>query len=325
MISVNPPTGLLPVVAQVFPAGTKLTVAPCRSAYTVLIRDESFIVKPLRVGAGRANLIGKLLSENRACPVLPRLVKPEGCGHYWWHGGNRYLVTRRLPGREADYRQSSDLSAAIATMAEFHRYTRQFTQTLKQGWALLVYEPEREWERYLNEMETCRRLAVRASDPWSRQYLRVWHYFSNQAWLALQAVRARNVPEVKVICYHDWAWHNLIRYGNQAYLVDFDYMLIDLPAHDRANLIARYLRLYDWSREALLKLLWLFDRFYPWRCGELSLLRVYLLFPYDYWILGRQYYLEKQPWSAKYFQDQWQRKIEPYLKREKILDLLERI
>jgi CotS family spore coat protein len=325
MISINSVTGLLPVVVQAFSDGAELAVVPCRSAYTVLFRDESFIVKPLRVGAGQANLIGKLLSENCACPVLPCLVKPEGRGHYWWHGGNRYLVTRRLPGREADYCQSSDLSAAIAAMAEFHHYTQRYTQTLKQGWSLLVYEPEREWRRYLSEMETCRRLAARSGDSWSRQYLRLWCYFRNQAWLALRDVRARNVPEVKAICYHDWAWHNLIRYGHQAYLIDFDYMLIDRPAHDRANLIARYLRLYDWSREALIKVLGLFDRFYPWRCGELSLLRIYLLFPYDYWILGRQYYLEKQPWSVKYFQDQWQRKIEPYLKREKILDLLERI
>jgi len=72
-----------------------------------------------------------------------------------------------------------------------------------------------------------------------------------------------------------------------------------------------------------MKALWNFDRFYPWKIGELRKFRIYLTFPYEYWMLGRQYFLERQPWSTRYFIDQWHRKVSGFEKRIKILELIE--
>ena len=302
-----------------------MIVARCRSVYKVQTRNGNLVVKPLRIGSGKAVLIGKLLSANVDCPVLPDLVKPDAGGNYWWRQGNRYLITREITGREADYFQIADLKAAIRAMAQFHRYTRQIVRAQPPGWRLLTFDPMRAWTQAYSEMETCRRRAIRAGDFWSKQYLKLWYYFSNQAWQAIYEMESAPAAALKVVCYHDWAHHNVIISGARAYLIDFDALVVDRPTHDRANLIGGYLRLYGWTNRALLQLLWNFDRFYPWFEGELSLLRVYLTFPYDYWMIGRQYYLEQQPWSARYFQDQWQRKIVPYQAREKVLDLLESI
>jgi CotS family spore coat protein len=325
MTSLKPASLLFPDLTVFFGAEPKLTVTRCRSAYLVQTRDGNLVVKPLRVGSGKAALTGKLLSANVDCPVLPGLVKPSAAGNYWWRHGNRYLITRQIPGREADYFQIADLSAAIRTMAQFHRYTQQIIQAQQPGWSLLTFDPAHAWGQAYSEMETCRCLAIRAGDSWSKQYLKLWYYFSNQACQAISEMETIPAIALKAICYHDWAHHNVIIDGDRAYLIDFDAMVVDRPTHDRANLISRYLRLHSWNNQALMQLLWNFDRFYPWLQGELHLLRVYLTFPYDYWMIGRQYYLEQQPWSARYFQDQWQRKIAPHQARERILDLLDSI
>jgi CotS family spore coat protein len=299
----------------------------CRSVYKVRTGRGSYVVKPLRIGAGKAWLTGKLLSDNGECPVLPCLVPSGDGGCYWWHKGNRYLITRQISGREADYWRIGDLGAAIRTMGIFHRYTAKIVAARQPGWKLLEFEPGRIWRQASVEMEICRGLAIRAGDSWSKQYLKLWRYFSNQVFQARRAVAALPGPVVKVVCYHDWAYHNVLLDdgGGRAFLIDFDAMVIDGAAHDRANLAGRYLRLRGWTKRALLQLLRQFERLYPFRRGEFDWLRVYLTFPYDYWMLGRQYYLEKQPWSAKYFQDQWQRKIAPYQARKRILELLDEI
>jgi CotS family spore coat protein len=297
-------------------------VTRCRSIYLVQTNDGNLVVKPMRVGSGKAALTAKLLRANEECPVLPSLVQARSGANYWWRRGNRYLITRQISGREADYFQTADLGAAIRAMAEFHHYTGKIVAAQLPGWSLLAFEPARAWAQAYLEMETCRRIAIRTGDAWSKQYLKLWYYFSNQAAQAIREIVIISAPTLKVICYHDWAHHNVIIGGVQAYLIDFDAMVVDRPTHDRANLVSRYLRLYGWMDQALLRLLWHFDRFYPWRCGELPLLRVYLTFPYEYWMLGRQYYLERQPWSARYFQDQWERKIAPYQARERVLELL---
>lgn len=309
---------------KVFPAGSVDSVEKWRSVYRVHIpADETLIVKPLRIGSLQAFFTVKLLNANGACPVLPCRWGSENAPYYFWKGGNRYLITRAIAGREADYFDVQDLGAAIRAMRELHHYSRQLFKAKPNHWQMLRFRPREEWQHRFAEMEICRKRAIRLQDDWSKQYLKLWYYYSDLAYRAINELRFRRHLEGEVLCYHDWAHHNVLISQGSAYLIDFDYMLTDLPVHDRANLILRYLRLHSWSPAALLKILWLFDRYYPWLQGELQLLRIYLMFPYEYWMLGRQYYLEKQPWSQKYFQDQWERKVANYRWREKILELIE--
>jgi CotS family spore coat protein len=317
------PAAPQPLLPDFFSAEPVLGVTRCRSVLVVRTRNGSFIVKPLQVGSGKAALSAKLLKDNRDCPVLPSLVPSGDTGAYWRQWGNRYLITREIPGREADYWQNSDLGAAMRAMAQFHRYTAPIVAAQRPEWSLLHFQPEQAWRRAFAEMKTCRRVALRRDDSWSRQYLKLWYYFSNQAVHAIREIATAVKPDFQVICYHDWAHHNVLVAHGQVYLIDFDALVQDWPTHDRANLSGRYLRLHGFTDRALLQLLGNFDQFYPWRRGELALLRIYLTFPYDYWMIGRQYYLERQPWSLRYFQDQWRRKIAPYQARQKVLELLE--
>lgn len=324
MTSVNGKAELPGVVQAAFDPGAIVEVAKCRSVYKLVTPGGRLIVKPLQTGSGKAWLTARLLRGNHSCPVLAGLYDPERFPHYFWGRGSRYLITREIPGREADYLQTEDLQAAIRSMHEFHRYSQRLIRDEPEPWRLVRYDPVCQWKRWYHEMERCRELAIGRRDAWSRQYLKYWHYFGELASRAIgELENYPTVDRLEAICYHDWAHHNVILANGAAYLIDFDYMLIDHPAHDRSNLTSRYLRLHGWSSEALLRLLWDFDRYYPWRRGELKLLWIYLTFPYEYWMIGRQYYLEKQPWSLKYYGDQWKRKVASWEQREALLHLLE--
>jgi CotS family spore coat protein len=318
-------TEITSLLQKLFPDATGIRVIPLRSVYLASTPAGNIVIKPLRTGVTQAFLTGKLLAARRRCPVLPEGVHNGKLAYYRGKGGGRYLITRQIPGREADYRNVEDLATAIRTMREFHRYGRSLLREDPNPWRMLRFVPDRMWEKAFREMEQCRKAANRSPDAWSKEYLKLWHYYSRQGWEAINGLPAREENGEAVICYHDWAFHNVIIARERGYLIDFDLMVVDRPVHDRANLISRYLRLHNWSVEALMKVLWNFDRFYPWKKGEIQRLRSYLLFPYDYWMLGRQFFLEKQPWSPRYYSEQWRRKIAPYREREKVLQLLERI
>jgi CotS family spore coat protein len=295
-----------------------------RSVYFAPQQDPIYVLKPLRIGAIKAHLIGRLLVEEELSSIVPRLIKPESGSYYLWYSGNRYLATEKIPGRVADYYSVMDLKAAVITMANFHRISRQLIQSNPARWSILQFNPQLQWRQYLREMEICREIAIRfQGDLFSRQYLQKWHLFYEMAFRVLQEFPPKVAPMQETLCYHDWAFHNVIIEQERAHLIDFDDMIVDHSIHDRVNLISRYLRLHHWSIPALLKTLWYFDHFYHWQKGDLKLLRLYLTFPYEYWILGRQYYIEKQPWSRRYYQDQWQRKISLLPERLKVLDLID--
>ncbi len=298
------------------------------SVYFTPVTEPSFVLKPLKIGAIRSYLTGTLLTREELSGIVPRIVKTESGRYYQWERGNRYLLTEKIPGRDADYNSIKDLKAAIIVMANFHRICREIIQSKPNQWTILQFNPNQRWRECLQEMVVCREMAIRRvsahfqEDFLSRQYIQMWHQFYEMAFQVLQEFPAQVAPKQETICYHDWAFHNVIIQNDQAHLIDFDDMIIDHSIHDRVNLISRYLRLFRWSSSALLKALWLFDRYYSWQKGELKLLRLYLTFPYEYWMLGRQYYIEKQPWSHRYYQDQWQRKIIFHRERLKVLDLI---
>lgn len=286
--------------------------------------DGIKVVKQLNIGAKQAKFIGELLTYLNGSGLTPELLRPESGAAYFWFKGGRYFVTRYLPGRPAEYYQLQDLQAAIRSMARLHRLSEDFLAAYPRWRLSLKFEPVQVWQSRLRELEICRERAIRfRQNSWCRQYLRFWYFFWLQALKAVEELRSLPARRPAVICYHDWAFHNLIINNGDAALIDFDYALVDDAVHDRANLIGRYLRLHQWSNEALLKALWNFDRIYPWRAGDLRRLRIYLTFPYEYWILGRQFFLERQPWSEKYFQDQWKRKIADIEGRNQTLELIE--
>ncbi len=283
------------------------------------------VLKPLKVGARQAFLIGEMLSRNENCPILPRTFRPESGKPYLWHKGSRYMLTEFLEGREADYYRIEDLQAAIKAMNGFHRFGKELIQQDAKRWSTLRIDLVKAWQTRLSQMEICREMAIRESSAWAKQYLKLWHHHGTQAHQAIHELQHWPKTEPDTLCYHDWAFHNVIIQKDGARLFDFDYMLVDQPVHDKCNLIGRYLRLFQWSRESLFKILWNFDRFYSWHAGELGLLRILLTFPYDFWILGRQFFLEKQPWSMKYFQEQWSRKISGFAEKQRLLELFDKI
>lgn len=294
-----------------------------RSICFLTTRTGEKVFKPSRAGSARTYLTGELLKNRENCVIIPALIQTKNARNYCWFSGNRYQLTTRLPGQEADYRRLEDLQAAVRSMRIFHHFTSALIGKNSSKWNLLNFPTETEWRKRFQELEICRKISEKRRDYWSERYRKAWRYFNDLAFQALKKMAGiGNKPE-KVICYHDWAHHNLILDNGLAYLVDFDYMIIDRAAHDKANLALKYLRLSQWTVESLFRVLWTFDRYYSWSFEELKLFRIYLTFPYDFWMLGRQYFLEKQPWSQRYFEDQWQRKIVPFRQFNKLLKILE--
>lgn len=291
--------------------------------YTITGSDGIRVLKKLRIGAEQAKLIGELLTYLNGSGLTPEFIRPRSGAAYFWNKGNRYFLTRFLPGRIADYFKIEDLQAAIRAMSTLHDLTSKFLVSHPIHRSFLKFELIQVWRQRLREMKVCRERALRVRDPWSRRYLRSWYLYWNLGVKAVKEIETLKPKGSEVICYHDWAFHNLIINNGEAALIDFDYIIVDQPVHDRVNLLSRYLRLHQWSKEALLKGLWNFDRYYPWKAGELRKLRIYLTFPYEYWILGRQYFLERQPWPAKYYEEQWERKVNGFEQRVKILELIE--
>jgi len=301
--------------------GLAAEISLCRGVYLLKTDLGELVLKRLRTGTSRTYLIGKLLEQSPKAGLLPQLIATKYGGSYFFRNGNRYLLTTKLPGREADYLEFGDFLVALQGMRALHEQAEKLIAA-DSCWQWLTFSVIEVWQQRLQELVFCRKLAQRKPDEFGKRYLKWWLYFYTQASLALTLWQKYRGSRLPTLCYHDWACHNVLIKQGRAALFDFEYLILDSPVHDQANLLGKYLRLHDYRETEFARMMQALREYYPWQPREIELLQAYLTFPYDYWILGRQYYLEWQPWAQSYYQMQWQRKIAVEPKRAMMLRLL---
>ncbi len=301
--------------------GLSAEISCCRGVYLLQTDLGELVLKRMRTGTDRSYLIGKLLEQSHSDGLLPQLISTKYGGSYFFQNGNRYLLTTKLAGREGDYLNFEDFLSALHGMRLFHATAAPLIAT-DPAWQVIKFSVVALWQWRLRELLVCRRLAQHDSSEFGKQYLSRWAYFYLQASLALSLSQLQRIQSEPRLCYHDWACHNLLLDQGRVGLFDFEYLILDVGAHDQANLLGKYLRLYSYDEVRFAQAMQALRDNYPCRAAERQLLRAYLTFPYDYWMLGRQYYLERQPWALKHYWQQWRRKIEVEPQRARVLSWL---
>jgi CotS family spore coat protein len=239
-----------------------------------------------------------------------------------------YILTPWLNGRELDFRLFMDLKQASSFLAQFHLHSRGFTpppQLTRTGWP--------DWPSLLTSRisqlkDFCRfARAEKETITFSRLYLRYFEPFYRQAVLSLERLAAVPYREVSAtarqqsgFCHHDYSGRNILRtYDNGLSLVDFDYCLQDIRIHDLINLLVRNLKHNNWRPELCRLILTTYHQEAALTVEEIRVLQVLLSWPQDFWQIGLQYYVEKQPWPPGRFLKKLEHRVRQRLEREHFL------
>jgi spore coat protein, CotS family len=103
-------------------------------------------------------------------------------------------------------------------------------------------------------------------------------------------------------CHHDFAHHNiLINKDLDIKIIDFDYVILDSHLHDLSSLIIRKMRYNKWSIEDAIFIMRNYNQEYKIKEEEIPVMAGFIQFPQDFWQVGIQYYVEKQPWGEDFF------------------------
>jgi CotS family spore coat protein len=288
-----------------------------RSIYLVVDYDgEKFAIKPFRQGLSRLNLAVRIQMDinHRDSELMP-LLRPTITGRpFYSYQGVHYLCSTWIDGRVFDYLRRDDRMRAVNTWKKW----RSAATELKIPKAMQAWEDwPNLWERRIDEMKRCRFMALRNDAPFDRYYLELWDFYYKQANSArerldsglysLLAKRAKNRGEV---IHGDWAHHNLtLTPEGKATMFDLEYLQGDLQIKDLCDILVRILQLDD-KNPAFVSLLFRWCR----KINALDDLEAMFFpdlfrFPEDFWMLGRQYYIERLPRSNIFSLRRLRRKV----------------
>ncbi|MGE5632305.1 MAG: CotS family spore coat protein [Caulobacteraceae bacterium] len=222
-----------------------------------------------------------------------------------------YYVVDWVDSRECRFRKEDELKMAIGAAAELHKASTGYTPP--KGAKPRIY-----YNKWIDKFERkCIELLEFSKaiedkeyiDDFDEIYSKYLSYYWHQGKESIQMLKESPYSEISQcseekgeFCHHDMANHNfLISDDNMVYLIDFDYCIMDTRLHDISSLVIRNMRYGIWDIGKAYFILNEYDKLYPISKKELQVMKAFMTFPQDFWQVGLQYYVEKQPWNMEYF------------------------
>ncbi len=226
-------------------------------------------------------------------------------------GDHVYYVVDWIEARECRFRREDELKQAIRAAAELHKASAGYAPP--NGARPRVF--------YNKWVEKCHRKSIELLefskiiedkeyiDDFDEIFSKNLNYYWNQAKESTEMLKSCPYGEISAeseklgeFCHHDMANHNfLISEDENIYLIDFDYCIMDTRLHDLCSLVIRNMRYGVWDMEKAYFILNEYDSVYSIGQKDLEVIKAFMTFPQDFWQVGLQYYVEKQPWTMEYF------------------------
>jgi CotS family spore coat protein len=261
--------------------------------------------------------------------LVPGVIRTRDGEEYVELGGVKYFVMEWLDGRESDYSHVYDLALSARGLARFHERTQGFEPPHcpgKEQWGT--------WTgHFLERIEELRDwtvLAEQGGTLFDRMFAEEAAYCIHEASRAVELLLSSKYEEISKLeheqrgfCHHDTAHHNiLIRPDKKIGLIDFDYAICDIRAHDLASLILRNMKSVKWdARTAYFIVKSYFEVATP-HSGEERLLHAMMRFPQEIYEAGYFQYVEKNR-PANFLESRLRKWCEVKVRRERVLQEFE--
>ncbi|QCX33434.1 CotS family spore coat protein [Caloramator sp. E03] len=260
--------------------------------------------------------------------VLPPIKTKNGENFIKVNEGYGYLC-KWIDSREADFKNPVELKMCVNTLSNLH--------IASMGFKIDFYIKNRNYygkwikrfKKRCDELLYFKAL-IKSKDKLSdfdNIYLK---YFDSHYRQGLKAIKdleeskyfeiMERHKELSYLCHHDTANHNFLITSNlDMYMIDFDYCILDTNLHDLSSIIIRNLKYGNWDFEILDFILSVYYEKIPISNDEIYLIFCFMQFPQDFWQVGLQYYVEKQPWEEEFFLRKLKRIVEDSKERMSFL------
>jgi len=311
-------------------------IIPVRSVYRIVTDKGFFCLKRLRFPMEDMNFIFAAVEHLREGGFTNTfsIVKQKNGDDFISFKGDKYFLTEWIDGRECDFLNPLDIDAAIEVLARLHNAAEGYSPALPPEDRCYYGKWPENFRKRIDEMKLIKEQALAKPeksdmDEIYLDYVDMCINDGEEALLMLSKTDYLGISERAAkkggFIHHDFAHHNILHtFDGRTYVVDFDYCIMDIRIHDIGSLIIRNMKKTNWDIDKAMDVLESYDRRNPISKEELSVLAPFFLFPQDFWMISRQYYIERKPWDEEDFVDKMSTKSEYTLMRRKFIEEYEK-
>ena len=222
-----------------------------------------------------------------------------------------YVTKWVTDNRECNYDNPIDIIFATSTLAKLHKKSEDFIVTKAMN-------PRNYWFKWTENFSTRKNEILdfqnrinhkEIKTEFDCKYMELIPKEVRRAEMAVEHLKStKYIEKMKEemkkngYCHHDYAHHNVLIGKNcEVTIIDFDYCILDTHLHDVASLLIRKMKNGKWDLYNAEYILDVYNSIYKIESSDIPILSAFMEFPQDFWQLGIQYYLEKQPWEEQFF------------------------
>jgi CotS family spore coat protein len=311
-------------------------IIPVRSVYRIATDKGFFCLKKLRFPIGDMDFIFEAVEhlERKGFGNTFKIIKQQNGDNFISFNGDKYFLTQWIDGRECDFLNPVDLDAAIELLAGLHKAAEGYLPDECPSGRYYYGKWPKKFAKRIEEMKLIKDQVLSKPiksdiDKIYLDYVDMCIKNGEEAILLLNKTDysriSREAAAKGGFIHHDFAHHNILHtFDGKTYVVDFDYSIMDIRIHDVGSLILRNMKKSNWDIDKALSILEGYDRRNPLSYGELKVLAPFFLFPQDFWMVSRQYYIERKAWDEEDYVDKMNTKSEYTLARRKFIEEYEK-
>lgn len=307
-------------------------IIPVRSVYRIVTDKGFFCLKKLRFSIEEMNFIFGAIDHLKANGFqnVFNIVKQKDGSNFLDFNGEKYFLTEWIDGRECDFLNPMDLDTATEVLAKLHNATKGYLPPVCPSSRDYLGKWPENFQRRIGEMEGIKQQVLQKQeksqvDSIYMDYVDMCINDAKEALGLLEGACYRELVEQATgeqgFIHHDYAHHNILHsFDGRTYVLDFDYCIRDIRIHDLGSLIIRNMKRCNWDIDKAMTIIEGYDRWNSISKNELKVLVPFLLFPQDFWIVSRQYYIEKKDWEEEEYVDKMNTKSSYTAERRKFIE-----
>lgn len=226
-----------------------------------------------------------------------------------------FVMERYISGRECSFANPFDRENAARALAELHKAGIGYTPATGAAKRSNLGRWEKDTLKKIEYLVSTEKMVKEKSkkDSFDKLFLEDVKFAVHMGWRSFDTLNGsdydticRNAERNKVVCHHDYTYHNILLTENgKVNVIDFDYSCHELPVYDLAGFIMRIMKRFSYDVDMALRLIEVYNHSFPVTRDDMVLMLSIFEFPQRFWRLCDRYYEEKTDWSHKIFRNKY--------------------
>lgn len=269
-----------------------------------------FLIKEVRVSEKRLRLLEQLGKHIRGQGYenIDWILKNKEDGLITVsEEGVSYFLKKWFSGRECDIYKEKDVLDAVENLTRVHRVLRQFCPEESEGTFVMTQGEDlrQEFFRHNREMKKVRNFMRdrTGKGDFELTFLKHFDAMYARADQALEELRGSNYEELyndsikagKMI-HGDYNYHNVLMTFSGMATTNFEHVQMNLQIVDLYYFLRKVMEKHHWDVELGDKILNCYQKYLPFREGELRFIAISLAYPEKFWKIANTYYRSRKVW-----------------------------